>query len=680
MLLSLTILSAQEADEQYLWLEEVEAEKALEWAKARNESTLAVLRAQADFDELYNRGKEILNSNERIAYPSIQGRHIYNFWQDKDHVRGIWRRTTPAEYRRENPGWEILLDIDALCQAENEQWVYKGASGLYPDYEKRMVQLSRGGGDAVVMREFDVKTRSFVENGFFLPEAKGSAAWMDQNTLLISTSFGENTVTESGYPRLVKIWKRGTDLTQAETVFEGEKTDVGCWGGVIDTPERRYDLITRSVTFFTSRNYILEEGRAVLIDIPEDAQLNGFFKKQMLVELKSDWSVEGHTYKQGALIAIDFDAFMNGSREFDVIFRPDERSSLNGVSSTLNYLILNVLNNVRGEMYRAEYSKKGWQVARLEVPELGSLGVVSSDENSDRFFYTFNGYLTPNTLYFSDFKTSEKIKQLPAFFDASGFVVEQFEAVSKDDTKIPYFVVHNREMKSDGSNPTLLYGYGGFEVSINPGYSPVIGTSWLEKGGVYVEANIRGGGEFGPKWHQSALKENRQRAYDDFIAVAEDLITRKITSPQHLGIRGGSNGGLLMGVMTTQRPDLFNAVVCAVPLLDMKRYNKLLAGASWMAEYGNPDLPEEWTYISKYSPFQNLKADAAYPQVFFYTSTRDDRVHPGHARKMVAKMTDMGYNVLYYENMEGGHAAATTNEQRAFIGALTYSYLLMKLK
>ncbi len=680
MLFSLTILTAQEADDQYLWLEEVEGEKALDWAKARNESTLVVLRSQPEFQELYETGKEILNSQERIAYPSIQGRYIYNFWQDKDHVRGIWRRTTAEDYRKENPNWEILLDIDALCLAENEQWVFKGTSGLYPDYEKRMVQLSRGGGDAVVMREFDVKTKSFVENGFYLPEAKGTVAWMDQNTLLISTGFGEGTVTESGYPRLVKIWKRGTDLSAAETVFEGEQTDVGCWGGVIDTPERRYDMITRSVTFFTSRNYILEEGRAMLIDIPEDAQLNGFFKKQMQVELKSDWAIEGHTYRQGALIAIDFDAFMNGSREFEVIFQPDERSSLNGVSSTLNYLILNVLNNVRGEMYRAEYSKNGWQVSRMAVPELGSLGVVSADENSDRFFYTYNGYLTPNTLYFSDFKTSEKIKQLPAFFDASGYTVEQFEAISKDGTKIPYFVVHDREMKADGSNPTLLYGYGGFEVSINPGYSPVIGPSWLDRGGVYVEANIRGGGEFGPKWHQSALKENRQRAYDDFIAVAEDLITRKITSPQHLGIRGGSNGGLLMGVMTTQRPDLFNAVVCAVPLLDMKRFNKLLAGASWMAEYGNPDIAEEWAYISKYSPFQNLKPGLAYPQVFFYTSTRDDRVHPGHARKMVAKMTDMGYDVLYYENMEGGHAAATTNDQRAFIGALTYSYLLMKLK
>jgi len=674
------VLSQEETD-AYLWLEEIEGEKALSWVKAKNDAALAVLKAQPMFEQTYQKALEILNSDERIAYPQIRGKYLYNFWQDEENERGIWRRTSLEEYLEPSPKWEILLDIDKLCEEEDEQWAFKGAAGLYPDYTRYMIYLSRGGSDTRVGREFDANSKKFVKDGFYVPESKGAISWKDQDTVYVQTDFGEESLTDSGYPRIGKIWTRGTPLSAAQTVFEGETTDVSAGCYVIDTPERQYEVAYRGITFWTSHVYVIEDGQTIKLEIPDDADFGGFFKNQMLVRLKSDWTMGEQTYKQGSLISIDYNKYLQGSREFTTIIEPDKRSNIVSYNNTKNLLLVEMLNNVKSELYKIWFRDGSWEREEINTPELGTLSVATTDEHSDRYFFDYKNFLTPTSLYYiSEEQERLKAKSLPAFFDSSRLEVKQFEAVSKDGTCIPYFLVQSKETKMDGSNPTLLYGYGGFEISRVPYYSGILGIGWLEKGGVYTLANIRGGGEFGPKWHQSALKENRQRCFDDFIAVAEDLIKHKITTPRHLGIMGGSNGGLLVGAVFTQRPDLFNAVVCQVPLLDMKRYNKLLAGASWMAEFGNPDIPEDWAYIRKYSPYHNLSPDKRYPEVFFYTSTKDDRVHPGHARKMVAKMEGMGHKVYYYENMEGGHAAAVTNRQRALKEALTYTYLWMQLK
>jgi prolyl oligopeptidase len=672
---------AEERADPYLWLEEVRGEKPLEWVKAHNEATLAVLQAQPGFEEVYAKTLAVLDSEVRIPYVQFQGKYLYNFWKDKNNERGLWRRTTLAAYRRPAPQWEVLLDIDKLSREEGQQWVFKGAEGLYPDYKLFMVELSRGGGDAVVIREFDADAKQFVKDGFSLPEAKGSVSWKDRDTLYVQTDFGPGSQTDSGYPRITRLWKRGTPLSSAKTIFEGEAKDVSVGGNVINTPERQYDVIDRGITFYTAHVYTIEAGKPIKLEIPDDAQFGGFFKNQMLVRLRSDWTLGAKTYRQGALISIDYDKYLKGERTFDTVVEPNDRSNIVSFTRTCNVLLVDLLDNVKSGLYEYRFQEGRWDRHKIDAPHLGTLNVVAADKLSDQYMFTYEGFLTPTRLYYAaDGQALQPLKHLPDFFNADGLKTEQFETVSKDGTHIPYFVVHSKEIKWDGSHPTLLYGYGGFEIEMLPGYSPATGISWLTKGGIYVLANIRGGGEFGPRWHQAALKEHRQRAYDDFIAVAEDLVKRKITSPEHLGIMGGSNGGLLMGVMFTQRPDLFHAVVCMVPLLDMKRYNKLLAGASWMAEYGNPDVADEWAYISKYSPYQNVRPDGKYPQVFFYTSTADDRVHPGHARKMAAKMEALGHKIYYYENTEGGHAAASTNKQLALRTALSYSYLWMQLK
>lgn len=671
-------VSGEETD-PYLWLEEIDGERALNWAREQNERSLEALKAHPRYEAIHERLLEIYNSDDRIPNVSFRGDYLYNFWQDETNKRGLWRRTTLASYRQPDPEWETVLDIDSLGAAEGEEWVFKGTTYLEPGYDRVMLRLSRGGGDAVVIREFDTVSKTFVEDGFRLEEAKSGVSWKGRDTLLVGTDFGEGALTDSGYPRIAKAWVRGQPLSDAQTLYEGESTDVGVWGSVITTPERIYEVIWHAIDFHHSKKIVVEDGEPIALDIPLDADLESIYKNQMVIRLKTAWEVEGETFPQGALISIDYDRFLAGDRDFQVIVVPDERSSISQVSRTRDLLLVNMMTNVRSELFEYSFADGAWSKRKVDAPPLGTIRLSSTDETTNRYLFYYENFLTPESLYLVEDAGGAPgaVKRLPHFFDAGGLVVEQFEAASKDGTMIPYFVV--RKADQDGPVPTLLYGYGGFEISLQPNYSAVIGSGWIEQGGAYVVANIRGGGEFGPKWHLAALKENRQRSYDDFATVAEDLIERKVTTPKQLGIRGGSNGGLLVGVAFTQRPDLYNAVVCAVPLLDMKRYNKLLAGASWMAEYGNPDVEEEWAYISEYSPYQNLEPDADYPRVFFYTSTRDDRVHPGHARKMVARMREMGHEVLYYENMEGGHAAATTNEQRAMIGALQYVYLLGEL-
>ncbi len=668
-------------EDRYLWLEEVGGEKPLAWARARNAESARVL-ATPEEAALEKRLLGILDSKERIPAVQKLGPWYYNFWRDAANPRGLWRRTTLAEYKKAEPAWETVIDVDALGAAEKENWVWHGAECLKPDYRLCLVSLSRGGADADVVREFDLETRTFVKGGFFLPEAKQNAVWVDRDSLFVGTDFGPGSLTSSGYPRIAKLWKRGTPLEKAETIYEGKPEDV--WGYALhdDTKGFERDFVLRGITFFTSEVFLRRDGRLVKIDKPDSANAS-FHRELLLLELREDWTVGGRTHPAGALLSAELEAFLRGERRFDVLFEPGERRSLQAYSPTLHYVLVNELDNVRNRIYVLARKDGRWTRELLPgMPEFGTVSATAvDDEESDDYFMTVADYLTPTSLSLGSVGggPAQKLKQLPAFFDAKGLVVSQHETASKDGTRIPYFQVSRQTLALDGRNPTLLYGYGGFEISMLPGYSAGVGAAWLEKGGVYVVANIRGGGEFGPKWHQAALKANRHKAYEDFIAVGEDLVRRKVTSTPHLGIQGGSNGGLLMGNMLTMRPDLWGAVVCQVPLLDMRRYHTLLAGASWMEEYGNPDDPKQWAFLQGYSPYHQLKPGVKYPPTLFTTSTRDDRVHPGHARKMMAKMSDMKQDVLYYENIEGGHGGAANNQQAAHMSALAYTFLWQKL-
>jgi prolyl oligopeptidase len=672
---------AQKGD-PYQWLEEVSGEKPMAWVKEQNAIALKELQTRPEYPAVNERLRTILNSRERIPFVAKHGDYLYNFWRDAQHTRGIWRRTTMQQYQRTEPEWETVIDLDQLASDEKENWVWHGAHCMYPKGDRCLVSLSRGGGDAHVVREFDTTTRSFVKDGFTLPEAKSDIAWIDNDTIFVSTDFGEGSMTTSGYPRIVKEWKRGTPLTAARTLYEAKSEDLGVGAYKDFTPGYDHQFISRQIGFYASELFLREGDKLTKVDKPDDA--NAYtVRDQLIFELRSDWDVNGQRYPQGALLATDFRKFMAGGRQFDVLFTPTPTSSLDGVAATRSTLMLNILENVKSRIVEFTRVDGKWQQRKVDAPAFGTLEVHSLDAiASDDYFLTVTDFLNPTTMYLAHSGNDQRtaLKSLPGFFDARPYVVKQFQATSRDGTQVPYFVVMNKQARLNGKNPTVLYGYGGFEVSMKPFYSGTTGEAWLKQGGVYVLANIRGGGEFGPRWHQAALKENRQRAFDDFIAVAQDLIKRKVSSPRHLGIMGGSNGGLLVGAALTQRPDLFNAVVCQVPLLDMQRYSKLLAGASWMGEYGDPDDPKQWSYISKYSPYQNVFKDKHYPRVLFTTSTRDDRVHPGHARKMVAKMKDQGHDVLYWENTEGGHAGAANNDQQAQMWALTYTFLLQQLK
>jgi len=677
---------AHDDNDPNLWLEEVASDAALGWVRERNAESEGELGSQPGYAALRTRLKTILDSKERIPYVGRHNGLFYNFWRDADHPRGIWRRTTLDDYRKPEPHWETVLDLDALARDEDENWVWAGVSTLKPDGMRALVSLSRGGGDAQVVREFDLASLQFVTDGFTLPEAKSSFGWIDRDTLFVATDFGEDSMTTSGYPRIVKEWQRGTPLEAAVTVYEAQPDDLSASAWHDPTPGFEHDFVQRQVDFYSSETFLRRGADLIKLPKPDDA--NAFtVRDQIVVELRSDWITGEKTWPQGSLLAIDFEAFMRGEQDFVALFTPTPTTSLDGVTATRNAILLTILDNVKNRIVELTHIGQTWRTRDIAAPTMGALGVSSVDEfASDQYFLTVTDFLTPSSLYLCEAGSAsvsnarEPLKSMPAFFDASPYTVKQFAARSQDGTMVPYFVVIGKDAQQDGTNPTLLYGYGGFEVSLTPFYSGITGAAWLEQGGVYVLANIRGGGEFGPRWHQGALKDKRQNAFDDFIAVAQDLVRRNITSPRHLGIMGGSNGGLLVGAVLTQRPDLFNGVVCQVPLLDMRRYHQLLAGASWMGEYGNPDDPAEWDTIRTYSPYQNVSADKHYPRVFFTTSTRDDRVHPGHARKMAARMLQQKHDILYWENTEGGHAGAANNEQTATMWALTYTFLLMQLK
>lgn len=668
-----------EGTDPYLWLEEVESEKSLAWAREQNRLSDEVLTTQPVFTELRDRYLEVFNDRDRIIYPDITGEMSYNLWQDEKNERGLWRRMTKKDYLTGKDVWEPVLDLDALSAAEGKKWVFGGASWLAPENRYCLLHISDGGKDEGVIREFDAVEKKFVEGGFSVPESKGSAAWIDKDHILVATNYGQGTMTSSGYPAMAKIWKRGEDPANAATVHQTDTTNMGIFVSSSDVNGKRYVVLNESIGFYESTMYLLTSDGLKAIDIPKDVETWGMFMDQLLLYLQSDWTVGGETFKTGTLVSFDLPSFLAGTTSVKTIYVPGERESLGGLMTTHNFIVLSTMQNVQGRIKIIRPAGENWTTEEVPVPEFGTAGLAGSDDQSDDWFFTFSNPVTPTTLYHGDGKEIEPIKKQKDYFNASGKKVEQFEVTSKDGTKIPYFIVYPDDMAYDGSNPTLVYGYGGFNSATRPGYSSITGIGWIEKGGVYVIANIRGGGEFGPEWHKAALREKRQNAYDDLFAVAEDLIARKITSPERMGFYGWSNGGLLAGVALTQRPDLWNAVVVGAPLLDMKRFNKLLAGASWMDEYGNPDVAEDWAFISKYSPYQNVSKDVKYPQPLFITSTKDDRVHPGHARKMAAKMIEMGHPVLYHETIEGGHGAASTNAQEAEMWALMYTYLNMKL-
>ena len=672
-----------------LWLEEVQSDKALAWVRERNAVSTALLQAQPLFAD--NRAKvlEVLNNRDQIPRVTRRGDYLYNFWRDAKNPRGLWRRTHLEEYRKVQPKWDVLIDLDALGKAENENWVWGGSDCLAPDYNRCLISVSRGGADAKVTREFDIAKREFVKDGFYLPEAKSQLDWVDINTVYVGTDFGPGSMTRSGYARIIKRWKRGTPISEAQFVYEAKESDVAAFATVDKTPNFERTIFGRSADFYNTEINVLVDGKLVKIDKPSDASLS-WQREWAFLLLKSDFKLAERTYKSGSLLAIKFDALMRGERSFELLFEPTATRSLSrsGPTTTRDFLLLNILDNVSGRIEELQYLGGKWQRREVKAPSPGALGAVGmhdpfvkDDPLANHYSMSYLDFLTPASLYLSKAGSDERelLKRNPTFFDSTGMRAEQRFATSKDGTQVPYFVVYPKGVKTDGTNPTVLYGYGGFQISMTPFYSGGWGTTWLQRGGVFVVANIRGGGEFGPTWHQSAIKQNKQKSYDDFAAVAEDLIKAGITKSQHLGIMGGSNGGLLVGAVMVQRPELFGAVVCSVPLLDMQRYHKLLAGNSWMAEYGNPEKADEWAYISQYSPYHNVKKGVKYPKVLFATSTRDDRVHPGHARKMAARMLEQGHDVLYFENIEGGHGGASNNEQRANLVALENTFLWVNL-
>jgi len=668
----------------YLWLEDVTGNAALDWVRERNADTLGRLAQGDRFESLRTQILDALDSSDRIPYVRRRGEYLYNFWQEAEHPRGLWRRTTLENYRESSPGWDVLLDVDALGAAESVNWVWAGASLLRPTLDRALVELSRGGADAAVVREFDLTTRQFVEGGFSLPEAKSQVDWIDRDRVYVGTDFGPGTLTSSGYPRVAKEWRRGTTPDEAGTVFEGSESDVYAVATHDPTPGHERDLFVRAPDFFTSEEFVcVPDGPPARIDVPDDARTD-VHRQWLLVNPRSAWTVDGATHAAGSLLVAPLESFLAGSRTFVVLFSPDAHSSVDAWAWTRHHLILNMLVDVTSRLELRTPPADGddggpWVSAPLTAAEeLATVSVADTDpDHTDEYFTDSSGFLEPSTLrrgVIGDGE-AELVKQAPVLFDATGLTTRQFFATSDDGTSIPYFVVGDPDAPAV---PTMMTGYGGFEIVHTPAYSGAIGRGWLARGGTFIVANIRGGGEYGPEWHTTAIRENRPRAYEDFAAVARDAVTRGITTPGQLGITGGSNGGLLMGVMLTRCPELFGAIVCEVPLLDMFRYHLLLAGASWMAEYGNPDEPSDWAFLGRYSPYQNVGA-GPWPPVLFTTSTRDDRVHPGHARKMAALLRERGHHVEYYENIEGGHGGAADNEQRAFSRALAMEFLWQRL-
>ncbi len=674
----LTATGSSCAHDQFQFLEEVQGARALSWVDGQNARSQGVLKNDLRYARLENDLRAIYLSPARLPKPWFVGEQLYNFWQDANHVRGIIRRTSMESFKTANPTWELVLDLDALAASERENWVYQSMNCY--ETERCLLSLSRGGGDAAVIREFDLTTKTFVAGGFEMPESKGSVDWIDRDHVLVSPDLGEASMTTSGYPRQVRVWTRGARFQDAPLVYESQKDDVYAAGATYFRSAGNVSVISRGKTFYSGETLILRNNTTLeKVPVQDDAIFQGVFDGYALVSLRSRWITHGKKFQAGSLLAIPLN---NLHAKPELVYEPNARSSLSQVASTNDRLYIFAFENVQGKLLSYRKKQNRWVSEALSLPGAGSIESVSNQGRGTKLVAYYEDFLTPASLLLVDTAASTRVESIKAsvhWFDSSRYEVTQNESTSADGTRIPYFMISRKGLILDGKNPTLLYGYGGFEVSMTATYSGGLGKAWLDQGGVYVLANIRGGGEFGPRWHESAILKNRQKAYDDFISVAEDLIQRQVTTPRRLGIKGGSNGGLLVGAVMVQRPELFNAVVCEVPLLDMFRYHLLPAGASWMAEYGNPEDPEMAAVIGRYSPYQNVRAGVNYPKPFFMTSTADDRVHPGHARKMAAKMESFGEDFLFFENREGGHGGAANLEQKVKKDSLSFTYLYQRL-
>ena len=681
---------AQSSDQHdpYLWLEDAHGERAMSWVGAENAKTLNVLEKDARYPGLYADALKIAEAKDRIPAPRLIDGAVYNFWQDADQVRGVWRKTTLADYRTADPHWTTVLDLDALAKAENANWFIKGENCQQPAQTRCLLSLSDGGEDAVTIREFDLPTRSFVQGGFLLPHGKQREAWETADAVLVSREWAPGELTASGYPFVVKRLTRGQPLSAATEVFRGSASDGGYGVSpltLVDGAGHSVSLIDRPLSTFESEKYLVTGAGATRLALPLKSTPQELIDGRLIVSIDEDWAPSGGgVFKQGSLVALDLAALRADPAHLKptLIYAPGARESFAEASATKDRLIVTTLDNVRGRAFvYTPTPGGGWSHAKLDLPDNVSLGIVDTDNHSDTAFLSVTGFLTPSTVSMLDARTGALavVKSLPAKFDASRDEVQQFEATSKDGTKVPYFIVHPKGIALNGANPTILYAYGGFQVSETPTYSANIGKLWLERGGVYVLANIRGGGEFGPAWHEAGLKTKRQVIYDDFAAVARDLIAKKITSPRRLGIQGGSNGGLLMGVEFTERPDLWHAVDIQVPLLDMLRFEKIAAGTSWVGEYGSVSVPAERAFLEKISPYNNLRSGVAYPEPFVWTTTKDDRVGPQHARKFAAKLSAMGYPYMFYEVTEGGHGSGANLKEKAKTTALEMTYFTRKL-
>ena len=672
----------------YAWLEEIEGAKALEWVSQHNARTAQRLTARPDYAALYRDALTVLNSASRLPTVEAHGQYLYNFWQDEAHPRGIYRRTTPAEFRQNEPAWEVVLDVDALAEQEGKPWAFQNAIWRRPDETRCLIVLAPGGGDAAEIREFDAEQRTFVADGFVVPTAKTNVAWAGPDELYIGTDFGPDTMTASGYPRIVKRWRRGTPLSTAKTLQETSPASVAIAGAALGEGAHTVHVLTEALTFWTARMWQVENDQILPLALPPTAEVVEAFRGQLIVRLKEPWTAQDQPYPAGSVVAVDPAFLRGGSGRVDLLIAGTKAVVVENVHVTKNGVLVASMDNVRGRLDRFVPAGNGWKRESITLPDHGAVKVVSTNADTGEAWVEYESFTTPPTLSLvaPDQTVAERIKAQAPSFAGERFEVQQQWCTSTDGTLVPYFVVGPKGLNYDGANPVWMFSYGGFENVLTPSYSGsyealqgAYGKLWLERGGVFVLANIRGGGEFGPAWHQAALLENRPKAFEDFEAVARDLVARKITSPAHLGIEGRSNGGLLVGATMLRHPELYGAVVCGNPLLDMQRYHQLLAGASWMAEYGNPDEPAQWAFLRTYSPYHNVRAGQKLPPVMFYTSTRDDRVPPGHARKMAAKMDALGYAVDYYENTEGGHHGSVTSEQLATRIARTYAFLCEKI-
>lgn len=685
--LALVTAACSDTPDNFQWLENVEGPAALAWVDAANQETEARLTQTPLYQSLYTQALSILANPERLPNITQKGDYLYNLWQDKAHPRGIYRRTTAAAFAQGQPEWETVLDIDKLSATEQTPWVFKGLDCLSPEYRLCLLSLSEGGGDTLEVREFNAHTGTFVEDGFYLPAAKTNVSWIDENHLFVSTHFGAGSLTDSGYARQVRRWQRGTPLAEAPLLFTAAQTSVSARGHHYKDGRHHASVITEATSFWEAQYHLLKADQLQPLHLPTSAVINDLVKDELLVSLKADWHFNGREFREGAVLLIRPQILLtpekSAAHDITELIEPSRDFVVEEIHATAKGVLAVGLTDVKSQarLYRKVAGQWHWEAVNL--PTEGTISIETIDAKSGDFFARYEDFLTPPKLYFvTAGKAPSVAASQPPTFDSSQFVSEQFFAKSPDGTQVPYFVVRAKDLAYNGKNPTHIFSYGGFRVSLQPSYSGsyedlngAYGKMWLERGGVFVLANIRGGGEYGPAWHSAVLLENRTKAYEDFEAVAKDLIARNITSAQHIGIEGRSNGGLLVGATMVRQPNLYGAVICGVPLLDMRRYHTLLAGASWMAEYGNPDIAEQWAWISQYSPFQNIKEDTQYPPTFFYTSTKDDRVHPGHARKMAARLKALGQPVAYYENREGGHGGSSTKDQLAKRIALSYTHL-----